>query len=78
MLKDILVNLANDDTIERNYLKVGWRDILLDHAKQNYASAILIAWKLYCKFIKSIDFNEFERLITDDYNAVGWEINAYK
>ena len=34
MLKDILVNLANDDTLERDYLKVGWRDILLDHVKE--------------------------------------------
>ena len=33
MLKDILVNLANDDTLERDYLKVGWRDILLDHIR---------------------------------------------
>jgi len=26
--------LANDDTIERDYLKVGWRDILLRYAKE--------------------------------------------
>ena len=33
-ITEILTNLANDDTIERNYLEVGWRDILLDYVKE--------------------------------------------
>ncbi len=31
-LKEILINLANDDTINKDYLKVGWRDNLLELA----------------------------------------------
>ena len=32
--KDIVIELANDDSIEKDYLKVGWRDILLEGVKK--------------------------------------------
>ena len=31
--KDIVIELANDNSIEKDYLKVGWRDILLEGVK---------------------------------------------
>ena len=46
--------------------------------KENYAGAILIAWKLYYKFIKEISFNEFEKLITSNYDVLNNEVNTYK
>ena len=33
-IEHILRNLANDDTIEKDYLVVGWRDMLLGLAKE--------------------------------------------
>ena len=46
--------------------------------KENYAGAILIAWRLYCKFIKNISFKKFEELITNNYNYIDCEIRNYK
>ena len=43
--------------------------------KENYAGAICIAYRLYCKYIKDIDFNAFEKLISENYNDVVNEIN---
>lgn len=53
-------------------------DRTIDKTKENYAGAILIAWRLYCKFIKSIGFKEFEELVTNDYNAIDCEVRSYK
>lgn len=32
--KNIVKQIANDDTIKADYLKVGWRDILLHEVKK--------------------------------------------
>ena len=42
--------------------------------KENYAGAILIAWRLYCKFIKSIGLKKFEELVTNKYHEIDHEI----
>ena len=51
-------------------------------SKENYPSAILIAYRLYYKYIGHIAFNDFEILITDNYNdlvnRIGVKLNDYK
>lgn len=46
--------------------------------KENYAGAILIAYRLYCKFVGNINFNKFEALVSDDYGYLACEINKVK
>lgn len=50
----------------------------VDKTKENYAGAILIAWRLYSKFIKSVGFKEFEESITNNYDDINSEVMTYK
>jgi len=47
---------------------------MLNKPKENYASAILIAYRLYCKFIGKMDFNKFEPIVNNDYSFLAYEI----
>ena len=43
--------------------------------KDNYAGAILMAYRLYCKFVGYINFSEFETSVNDNYNILWNEAN---
>jgi hypothetical protein len=45
--------------------------------KENYAGAILIAYKLYEMFIKKTSFIDFENRINENYQELRWELENY-
>ena len=67
-IKDSVIDIVN--------LIKDFQPELTTKQRQNYSSAVLIAWKLWCKFMGSINFNEFEELITDNYNYLDAKVGT--
>ena len=42
---------------------------------ENYAGAILIAYRLYCEFVADIDFNTFEKAVSERYSEVSFAVD---